>query len=430
MSFIIWSVDTKKMRPSVRRKILDYHKKLASHNNVAQVAPAAPGPSVPLAPLVPRVPTVSVAPPAAPTVPLSADNKIDIDFVYSYIDGNDKDIIQQKEKIFGATTPAGNKPASMRYRVWGELEASLKSVKKFAPWVRKVFIVAPNQEPEWFKRGFAAAMPPAALAATLPAVLVTPVVPSTPTIFEWLPESKVTGNRQCVFNSLALETCLHEVPGLSEYFVYFCDDYFLGAPTRPDDFFDIINRTSSTSVASNTAGANVSQPSVVVRPRIHTMPGQCQYRLPGHRYRHAWQGNLGTANVVLDRIFGARKPRPALAHCCAPLTRSLFINAMQNPIARQSMEQTRRTIGRQGTCVHSLYLVSFWGLATGLAVSRNVSSCYKYSELTRLSKTCLEMKHSHGKTLFYCLNDARESMDDKTAAGIHNILRDDLPHNW
>ena len=40
------------------------------------------------------------------------------------------------------------------------------------------------------------------------------------------------------FNSHAIETALHKVPGLAEHFVYLNDDFFLGRPLGPEAFFN------------------------------------------------------------------------------------------------------------------------------------------------------------------------------------------------
>jgi hypothetical protein len=39
------------------------------------------------------------------------------------------------------------------------------------------------------------------------------------------------------FNSNVIESYLHRLPGLSERFLYFNDDYYLGAPLAPTDLF-------------------------------------------------------------------------------------------------------------------------------------------------------------------------------------------------
>ena len=44
------------------------------------------------------------------------------------------------------------------------------------------------------------------------------------------------------FSSPAIEANIHRIPGLSNRFVYFNDDVFLGAPTMPDDFFTSIGQ--------------------------------------------------------------------------------------------------------------------------------------------------------------------------------------------
>ncbi|MDR2377165.1 MAG: stealth conserved region 3 domain-containing protein, partial [Puniceicoccales bacterium] len=38
-------------------------------------------------------------------------------------------------------------------------------------------------------------------------------------------------------NSHVIEACLHRITDLSEHYIYFNDDVFLGTPTRPQDFF-------------------------------------------------------------------------------------------------------------------------------------------------------------------------------------------------
>ena len=42
-----------------------------------------------------------------------------------------------------------------------------------------------------------------------------------------------------MFSSPAIEANLHRIPGLSKKFIYFNDDVFLGAPTKPEDFLSV-----------------------------------------------------------------------------------------------------------------------------------------------------------------------------------------------
>lgn len=52
------------------------------------------------------------------------------------------------------------------------------------------------------------------------------------TIFEGYEENLPT------FNSLSIESLLHKIPGLSENYVYFNDDFFLVRPCEASDWFD------------------------------------------------------------------------------------------------------------------------------------------------------------------------------------------------
>ena len=102
-----------------------------------------------------------------------------------------------------------------RYRDSEELRYSLRSLEKYAPWIRHVYIVTDNQIPYW-------------LNMQNPRLTVVSHQDIFPNISH-LP----------VFSSPAIEVHLHRIPGLSRKFIYFNDDVFLGAPVHPDDFTSI-----------------------------------------------------------------------------------------------------------------------------------------------------------------------------------------------
>ena len=112
----------------------------------------------------------------------------------------------------------GSEPSvgsSNRYRDNHELKYSFRSLFKYAPWIRKVFLVTSGQVPNWLNTAH-------------PRIKVF----SHQDIFlnsSWLP----------TFSSPAIETQLHRIPGLSKKFIYFNDDVMLGAPVWPEDFFNI-----------------------------------------------------------------------------------------------------------------------------------------------------------------------------------------------
>jgi len=105
-----------------------------------------------------------------------------------------------------------NRDTDNRYRDSNELLYSLRSLEKYAPWIRHVYLVTDNQVPNW-------------LDTSNPRITV-------------VPHEDIFPNKSHlpVFSSPSIEAHLHRIPGLSERFAYFNDDVFLGAPTWPEDF--------------------------------------------------------------------------------------------------------------------------------------------------------------------------------------------------
>ncbi|XP_060533597.1 N-acetylglucosamine-1-phosphotransferase subunits alpha/beta isoform X2 [Cylas formicarius] len=100
-----------------------------------------------------------------------------------------------------------------RYEDKNELRFSLRSLEKNAPWVNHIYIVTNGQIPHWLD---------------LNSGKVSIVTHNQ--IF------KDTSNLP-TFSSPAIESNLHRIPGLSDKFIYFNDDIFLGLPTYPEDFY-------------------------------------------------------------------------------------------------------------------------------------------------------------------------------------------------
>lgn len=110
----------------------------------------------------------------------------------------------------------------MRYRATGEIYFCVASILRYAPWVRKIWIVTDNQDPkvdEFVARNF----------------------PDNKIPFE-IVDHKVLfrGYEQYLptFNSLAISTLLWRIPGLADRYLYFNDDVFLAAPAEPEMWFE------------------------------------------------------------------------------------------------------------------------------------------------------------------------------------------------
>ena len=110
------------------------------------------------------------------------------------------------------TEDADQKISANRFRDNDELRYSLRSLEKYAPWIRKIFIVTNGQVPRWLN-------------------LEHPRV-------EVISHAMLFKNKSHLptFSSPAIESHLHEIPGLSERFLYFNDDVFFANNVWPDDF--------------------------------------------------------------------------------------------------------------------------------------------------------------------------------------------------
>jgi hypothetical protein len=140
-----------------------------------------------------------------------------IDVVYTWVDGNDPVWQRRKARALAENAWVGEINAQAandsRYASHDELRYSLRSLHCFAPWVRRVFLVTDEQVPPWLDLGH--------------------------------PRLTVVGHREIfgdtgklpTFNSQAIESRLHRIPGLAEHFLYLNDDVMLGRPVTPDLFF-------------------------------------------------------------------------------------------------------------------------------------------------------------------------------------------------
>ncbi|MCD8160968.1 MAG: Stealth CR1 domain-containing protein [Clostridiales bacterium] len=137
-------------------------------------------------------------------------NNEPIDFVVTWVDGNDPEWQRQRQRY--QANPIDNGDAPNRFRDWGLLRYWFRGVEAFAPWVHRVYFVTCGQRPDWLNVNH----------PKLTLVDHRDYIPH-----EHLP----------TFNSTVIELYLHRIPGLSEQFVLFNDDVYLTAPTRPEDFF-------------------------------------------------------------------------------------------------------------------------------------------------------------------------------------------------
>jgi len=138
-----------------------------------------------------------------------------VDIVYTWVNGNDPNWRAKKAECLKneQNEISSFSSSDARFQDNQELKYSLRSIYKYAPWVNKIYIVTDNQVPDWFN-----------------------------TDNKWveiIDHKDIFEDHSCLptFNSMAIETKLHRIEGLSEQFLYFNDDVFLGRKCAPTDFF-------------------------------------------------------------------------------------------------------------------------------------------------------------------------------------------------
>lgn len=142
-----------------------------------------------------------------------------IDAVYTWVDGADPAWQQKKRaalEALGVETKRLHHSAfsEARYASRDELRYSLRSLDRFAPFIRNIYLVTDRQTPPW-------------LDVEHPKLRLV-------SHEELFPDS----SHLPTFSSRAIECHLHRIRGLSERFLYFNDDVLLARSTTPADFFD------------------------------------------------------------------------------------------------------------------------------------------------------------------------------------------------
>ena len=136
-----------------------------------------------------------------------------IDAVITWVDGSDE---EYKKKIEKHLTTSTN--YKKQYLQANEIEYCVKSILKFAPFVRRIFIVTDNQKPSF-----------SGLEDLIESNKVKVV--DHKEIFNGYEKYLPT------FNIRSIDTVLHRIEDLSEMFVYFNDDVFLINKIREEDWF-------------------------------------------------------------------------------------------------------------------------------------------------------------------------------------------------
>jgi hypothetical protein len=139
-----------------------------------------------------------------------------VDMVFTWLDGTDDKIIQQRN-MYKKENDVRHNP-QVRYEQLNEIIFSIKSVLKFIKWINKIYIVTNNQIPPIDKY----------LIESGKVIIIdqNDIIPK-----KYLP----------TFNSDVVESFLHNIEGLSEIFLYNNDDMMHFNYVKRNDVYKIKN---------------------------------------------------------------------------------------------------------------------------------------------------------------------------------------------
>lgn len=149
------------------------------------------------------------------TTPHVFNTDFPVDLVYLWVDGKDPAWLEKKretlERVTGRVLPEA--AAESRFRDHGELRYSLRSVHRYVPWARKIYIVTDRQIPDW-------------LNVDEPRIRV-------------IDHKELFGDEGTLptFNSHAIASRLHHIDGLSDNYLYMNDDVMFGRRVSRSHFF-------------------------------------------------------------------------------------------------------------------------------------------------------------------------------------------------
>jgi hypothetical protein len=300
--------------------------------------------------------------------PLASDVTLDIDMVFSWVDGSSVEFQRERAKRMQNYVVGDGDDSEARYRQIDELKYALRSIYMYAPWVRRIFIATDSPRPDWL-----AEHPRVTIVRSEEFFADTSTLPT--------------------HNSHAVESQLHHIEGLAEHFLYSNDDMFFGRPVGPDLFFSPGGITKFVEAATR-IGLGESDPS-----------------------RSGFENAARVNRRLLKERFGRVTTRH-LEHCAVPLRRSVMAE-----LEREFAEDFRRTAGstfRSATDIsvtNSFY--HYYALMTGRAVVQTQAKV-KYIETTlRMALRQMDKLLARRDHDMFCLNDGSKpeiTVEERTRA--------------
>ncbi|GGW60709.1 stealth family protein [Streptomyces griseoloalbus] len=302
-----------------------------------------------------------------------------VDAVYTWVDGDDPPLAAKRRAHQAPSDDviAARETGASRYTSHDELRYALRSLEMYAGFVRHVYLVTDSQVPAWLDPD----------AEGLTVVDHRDILPA-----DALP----------VFNSHAIESRLHHIPGLPEHYLYFNDDVFINRPVRAEHFFH---------------GNGIA--------RIPLSPLKLGVGAP-HPLEPAPNSAGKNAREVIRRFHGRHITHKSLH---TPHPQLLSVMREMESLAIEELERTSRSRFRSTADVPpASTLHHHWAIATGRAVPADYR--FRYVQLGTPDMPRRLARLAAGEDIdFFCLNDVdtAPAARSQARAAIHAFLERKYP---
>lgn len=303
-----------------------------------------------------------------------------IDFVVTWVDGNDPAWQQEKEKYSKDAGIEGNITA--RFREWGLFKYWFRMVERYAPWVNKVILVTYGHIPEWLNID----------CPKLQIVKHSDYMPD-----EYLP----------TFSSVSIELNLWRIQDLSEHFVYFNDDTYLTKPVKPSDFFESgLPKYAAIAMPLMSYGMGTFQHELFANLGIinkHFNIREVISKNPEKWFSYVYGDDKKYNHLPYEESF---LPGLWFNHLAVPYRKSTFKKVWN--VIPERMEWTSKHKFRDAQDVmHQIF--QLWDICEGnfIPVSRN----YYGNAACSISEEAISAIESE-KNIFVCLNDSEAISDE------------------
>lgn len=327
-----------------------------------------------------------------------------IDVVYTWVDGHDPEWIKRKEKRLidlGITVPS-TANHSCRFVQHDELKYSLRSIFAFAPWVNNIYIITDNQIPVWFNRDN--------------------------TKVQIVDHKFIFEDKTCLptYSSRAIETKLHKIPGLSEYYIYLNDDFFLGRPCNKNDF---IANNGKPYIFLETGNTFLTKKKALENDKKST-------------HKNEYQAGLANSRILIAQEYG-KVNKHTLSHSFRVMRKSI-LNMLEEKFNDRFIETSQHPF-RSFTDILSYAIYCYYMLAVKQGIpkmtpeirsrkyilqnliNRHKKYLYKYIDIDskNLNKALNNIKKY--KHFMFCLNDGHDTTDEDYET-VHKFLEDFFPN--